>query len=52
MNLGPTRAELISIGLLYRPEHGYAAFSVPHFDRFLRRAIPQLQVPPLSMVSP
>ncbi|MFM2437812.1 MAG: hypothetical protein RLZ55_623 [Actinomycetota bacterium] len=46
-NLGPTRAELISMGLLYTPEHGYAAFTVPHFDKFLLRAIPELQVPPL-----
>lgn len=46
-NLGPTRAELINMGLLYTPEHGYAAFTVPHFDRFLRRAIPVLEVPPL-----
>lgn len=46
-NLGPTRAELINMGLLYTPEHGYAAFTVPHFDRFLRRAIPALEVPPL-----
>jgi len=46
-NLGPTRAELINMGLLYTPEHGYAAFTVPHFDRFLLRAIPSLEVPPL-----
>ena len=46
-NLGPTRAELINMGLLYTPEHGYAAFTVPHFDRFLLRAIPKLNVPPL-----
>lgn len=45
-NLAPTRAELINMGLLYTPEHGYAAFTVPHFDRFILRAIPQLQVPP------
>jgi len=45
-NLGPTRAELINMGLLSTPEHGYAAFTVPHFDRFLRRAIPTLDVPP------
>ena len=44
-NLGPTRAELINMGLLYTPEHGYAAFTVPHFDRFLLRAIPVLDVP-------
>lgn len=45
-NLGPTRAELINMGLLYTPEHGYAAFTVPHFDTFLIRAIPVLDVPP------
>lgn len=47
-NLGPTRAELINMGLLYTPEHGYAAFTVPHFDRFLLRAIPELVVPELK----
>lgn len=46
MNLGPTRAELINMGLLFTPQHGYAAFTVPHFDRFLLRAIPALEVPP------
>lgn len=44
-NLGPTRAELINMGLLYTPEHGYAAFTVPQFDRFMLRAIPMLVVP-------
>ncbi|MET1044959.1 MAG: ATP-binding protein [Microbacteriaceae bacterium] len=43
--LGPTRAELIDMGLLYTPEHGYAAFTVPDFDKFMLRAVPQLQVP-------
>lgn len=43
--IAPTRAELINMGLLYTPEHGYAAFTVPHFDRFLLRAIPELVVP-------
>ena len=47
-NLGPTRAELINMGLLYTPEHGYAAFTVPHFDKFLIRAIPTLEVPALK----
>lgn len=44
-NLAPTRAELISMGLLYTPEHGYAAFTVPHFDKFIVRAMPKLEVP-------
>lgn len=43
--LGPTRAELIDMGLLYTPEHGYAAFTVPDFDKFMLRAVPELQVP-------
>lgn len=47
-NLAPTRAELINMGLLYTPEHGYAAFTVPHFDQFLLRSIPALVVPELK----
>ncbi|WP_066586623.1 ATP-binding protein [Cellulomonas timonensis] len=43
--LGPTRAELIDMGLLYTPEHGYAAFTVPDFDKFMLRAVPRLVVP-------
>jgi hypothetical protein len=36
--LGPTRSRLIEKGLLYTPSHGYAAFTVPQFDRYMRRA--------------
>lgn len=43
--LGPTRAELIDMGLLYTPEHGYAAFTVPDFDRYMMRAVKILVVP-------
>jgi len=46
--VGPTRAELIEMGLLYTPEHGYAAFTVPDFDKFMLRAVPQLTVPPVQ----
>jgi hypothetical protein len=35
--LGPTRSRLIDKGLLYTPGHGLAAFTVPQFDRFMRR---------------
>lgn len=35
--LGPTRANLISKGLIYTPSHGLAEFTVPQFDKFLRR---------------
>lgn len=47
-NLAPTRAELINMGLLYTPEFGYAAFTVPHFDKFIVRAVPVLEVPELK----
>lgn len=46
--VAPTRAELIAMGLLYTPEHGYAAFTVPHFDTFMKRAIPTLDVPAIK----
>ncbi|MBW0016934.1 MAG: ATP-binding protein [Mycobacterium sp.] len=44
---GPTRSGLIEKGLLYTPNHGYAAFTVPHFDQFMRRSVPTLSVPPV-----
>lgn len=50
--LGPTRAELIEMGLLYTPEHGYAAFTVPDFDKFMLRAVPRLDVPPVQRRRP
>lgn len=34
---GPIRSRLIDKGLLYTPGHGYAAFTVPQFDRYLLR---------------
>ena len=44
----PTRSTLIEKGLLYTPSHGYAAFTVPHFDQFMRRSVPDLAVPPVK----
>ena len=35
--LAPTRSRLIEKGLLYTPGRGLAAFTVPQFDRFMRR---------------
>jgi hypothetical protein len=35
--LGPTRARLIDKGLLYMTGHGRGEFTVPQFDRYLRR---------------
>jgi len=34
----PIRARLIDKGLLYTPEHGYAAFTVPQFEKYLLRS--------------
>ena len=36
--LGPTRDALITNGMIYSPKYGYAAFTVPLFDEFMRRA--------------
>ncbi|MDR5698608.1 ATP-binding protein [Agromyces aerolatus] len=50
--VGPIRAELIELGLLYAPEHGYAAFTAPGFDRFMLRVVPQLRVPEIQRRGP
>lgn len=39
--LGPVRASLIKKGMVYSPSHGEMAFTVPLFDEFMRRAVPQ-----------
>jgi len=38
--LGPVRSRLIEKGLLFQPSYGLAAFTVPQFDRFMRRSYP------------
>lgn len=37
---GPTRASLITKGMIYSPSHGDTAFTVPLFDQFMRRTMP------------
>ncbi len=37
---GPIRSRLIDKGLLYTPGHGYAAFTVPQFDKYMLRSYP------------
>jgi len=39
-SLGPVRASLISKGMIYSPAYGDVAFTVPLFDEFMRRTIP------------
>jgi len=38
--IGPIRAKLINKGMLYSPAYGDMAFTVPLFDEFMRRTIP------------
>ena len=38
--LGPTRNQLISKGMIWSPSHGDTAFTVPLFDEFMKRIIP------------
>ena len=42
-SLGPTRANLIKKGMIYSPSHGDMAFTVPLFDEFMQRAIPEFE---------
>ncbi len=38
--LGPTRNNLISKGMIWSPNHGDTAFTVPLFDQFMHRIMP------------
>lgn len=42
-SLGPVRAKLIKKGMIYSPAYGDMAFTVPLFDAFMIRAIPDFQ---------
>lgn len=42
---GPTRSQLIAKGMIWSPSHGDTAFTVPMFDRFMRRIMPQGWMP-------
>jgi hypothetical protein len=39
--MGPLRANLIKKGMIYSPAYGDMAFTVPLFDEFMKRAIPE-----------
>lgn len=41
--LGPVRSQLIAKGMVWSPGHGDTAFSVPLFDAFMRRVMPDLE---------
>ena len=42
-SLGPVRAKLIKKGMIYSSAHGDIAFTVPLFDQFMVRAIPEFK---------
>ncbi len=44
-SVAPLRSGLISKGMIYSPQHGDTAFTVPLFDEFMKREIPQLATP-------
>jgi hypothetical protein len=39
-SLGPTRSNLIAKGMVWSPNHGDTAFTVPLFDEFMHRIMP------------
>jgi hypothetical protein len=39
-SLGPLRASLIIKGMIWSPNHGDTAFTVPLFDEFMKRIMP------------
>ena len=40
-SLAPVRAALIAKGMIYSPDHGDTAFTVPLFDEFMKRIMPE-----------
>lgn len=40
--LGPTRSSLIKKGMVYSPSYGDMAFTVPLFNEFMRRVMPDI----------
>ena len=42
---GPLRDGLIKKGMIYSPQHGDTAFTVPMFDAFMRRSMPDWMPP-------
>jgi hypothetical protein len=44
-SLGPLRSGLIKKGMVWSPSHGDTAFTVPLFDEFMKREMPNWQPP-------
>lgn len=45
-SLGPLRSGLIKKGMIWSPAHGDTAFTVPLFDLFMKREVPDWAPPP------
>lgn len=43
-SLGPTRAQLINKGMVWSPGHGDTAFTVPMFNEFMLRIVPDMDL--------
>ena len=41
-SVAPIRSSLIRKGMVYAPNHGDTAFTVPLFDEYMKRVIPTL----------
>ena len=41
-SLAPTRGNLIAKGMVWSPSHGDTAFTVPLFDQFMKRTMPEV----------
>ncbi len=44
-SLGPLRSGLIKKGMIWSPSHGDTAFTVPLFDEFMKRELPEWEAP-------
>jgi hypothetical protein len=42
-SVAPTRATLISKGMIYSPSHGDNSFTVPLFNEYMKRVMPNLE---------
>jgi hypothetical protein len=50
-SLGPLRSGLIKKGMIWSPAHGDTAFTVPLFDTFMKREVPEW-MPPSKRAEP
>jgi len=44
-SVAPTRNSLVAKGMIYSPAHGDTAFTVPLFDGFMKRIMPDWPFP-------